>query len=267
MLINCPECGREVSDKSIACVYCGYPITPNATRDIITDTILNNIDKYTEQFLSNPNQYNRNPMGIYSDIKQHVNEFRKTSMNNNDRSIIEDKIAIKILETTMNFYSYCSWKTFKEFYSIVKFEMLSNEILESLCNEILTKISKIEYYSDGSSGNNDHILLWYPIHQLLKFGSSDIKEKLSDNLNRPDGSGHTRYNSVEKLVKEHLYDESILFSNKAETINVPKCPICQSTNLSKISATKKVAKIAAFGIFGMGDNGKTWKCNNCGSKF
>jgi len=49
--------------------------------------------------------------------------------------------------------------------------------------------------------------------------------------------------------------------------NVPKCPICQSTNLSKISTAKKVAKIAAFGIFGMGDNGKTWKCNNCGSKF
>lgn len=52
-----------------------------------------------------------------------------------------------------------------------------------------------------------------------------------------------------------------------EWLNKPKCPICQSTNLSKISTTKKVAKIAAFGVFGMGDNGKTWKCNNCGSKF
>lgn len=49
--------------------------------------------------------------------------------------------------------------------------------------------------------------------------------------------------------------------------NVPKCPICQSTNLSKITATKKAMKIAAFGIFGMGDNGKTYKCENCGSKF
>lgn len=52
-----------------------------------------------------------------------------------------------------------------------------------------------------------------------------------------------------------------------QTLNIPKCPICQSTNLSKITATKKAMKIAAFGIFGMGDNGKTWKCNNCGSKF
>lgn len=49
--------------------------------------------------------------------------------------------------------------------------------------------------------------------------------------------------------------------------NVPKCPICGSTNLSKITITHKAGKIALFGIFGMGDNGKTWKCNNCGSKF
>ncbi len=48
---------------------------------------------------------------------------------------------------------------------------------------------------------------------------------------------------------------------------IPKCPICQSTDLSKITSTKKVMKIAAFGIFGMGDNGKTYRCNNCGSKF
>lgn len=51
-----------------------------------------------------------------------------------------------------------------------------------------------------------------------------------------------------------------------ERISVPKCPTCGSPNLSKISTTKKVAKIAVFGILGMGDNGKTWKCNNCGSK-
>ena len=49
--------------------------------------------------------------------------------------------------------------------------------------------------------------------------------------------------------------------------NTPKCPICQSTNLSKITTVQKAGKIALFGIFGMGDNGKTWKCNNCGSKF
>lgn len=56
-------------------------------------------------------------------------------------------------------------------------------------------------------------------------------------------------------------------SNEIQNDITPKCPTCGSTKLSKITTTKKVAKIAAFGIFGMGDNGKAWKCNNCGSKF
>ena len=52
-----------------------------------------------------------------------------------------------------------------------------------------------------------------------------------------------------------------------EPDNTPKCPICQSTNLSKISTAKKAGKIVLFGIFGMDDNGKTWIFNKCGRKF
>ena len=56
-------------------------------------------------------------------------------------------------------------------------------------------------------------------------------------------------------------------SNSVRNDNSPKCPICNSTNLSKISTAKKATKVGLFGIFGAGDIGKTWKCNNCGSKF
>ena len=49
--------------------------------------------------------------------------------------------------------------------------------------------------------------------------------------------------------------------------NIPHCPICGSAKLSKISGAKKAIKIGLFGIFGAGDLGKTWKCENCGSKF
>lgn len=52
-----------------------------------------------------------------------------------------------------------------------------------------------------------------------------------------------------------------------EWLNKPHCPICNSTNLSKISTVKKATKIGVFGIFGAGDVGKTYKCNNCGSRF
>lgn len=49
--------------------------------------------------------------------------------------------------------------------------------------------------------------------------------------------------------------------------HVPKCPICGSENLTRLTTMKKAAKIALVGIYGLEDCGKTWKCNNCGSKF
>lgn len=67
----------------------------------------------------------------------------------------------------------------------------------------------------------------------------------------------------ENMIKLHGYDTSCA----PVKTNVPKCPICQSTNLSKITTLKKATKIAVFGVFGFDDTGKTWKCNNCGSKF
>lgn len=48
--------------------------------------------------------------------------------------------------------------------------------------------------------------------------------------------------------------------------NIPKCPICGSTNIEKLSFTKKVISIGGLGILS-NKIGKTWKCNNCGSKF
>ncbi len=78
-------------------------------------------------------------------------------------------------------------------------------------------------------------------------------------------------------INEIFSEFKIAYSNEPDIIqanavakelsNKPKCPICQSTNLSKITNMQKATKIVAFGVFGMGDNGKTWKCNSCGSKF
>lgn len=72
----------------------------------------------------------------------------------------------------------------------------------------------------------------------------------------------------QQWAKEEKSKEQTEINAKIQaTVNIPRCPICKSVDLSKITTTKKVMKIAAFGIFGMGDNGKTWKCNSCGSKF
>mgnify|MGYP001106888429 CR=1 FL=1 len=50
--------------------------------------------------------------------------------------------------------------------------------------------------------------------------------------------------------------------------NIPKCPICGSINIKKITITRRVMKTALFGTLGVVDDaGKTYQCNNCDSKF
>ena len=49
--------------------------------------------------------------------------------------------------------------------------------------------------------------------------------------------------------------------------NVPKCPVCSSKKIHKISMTNKAASAAVFGVFAVGHVSKTYKCDICGAKF
>lgn len=47
--------------------------------------------------------------------------------------------------------------------------------------------------------------------------------------------------------------------------NIPKYPICGSTNIQKISIGTRAVKTAVFGVVGaVDDAGKTYKYENCG---
>ncbi len=49
--------------------------------------------------------------------------------------------------------------------------------------------------------------------------------------------------------------------------HLPKCPICSSTKIKKISMTNKAASVVAFGVLAAGHVSKTYKCETCGAKF
>lgn len=49
--------------------------------------------------------------------------------------------------------------------------------------------------------------------------------------------------------------------------NMPKCPVCSSTKIHKISMTNKAASVITFGILAAGHVSKTYKCDICGAKF
>ena len=48
-----------------------------------------------------------------------------------------------------------------------------------------------------------------------------------------------------------------------KTDNLPKCPTCGSTKLSKVSTISKAGSVALWGLFSQKVK-KTWHCGNCG---
>lgn len=77
---------------------------------------------------------------------------------------------------------------------------------------------------------------------------------------------HEQQKQAEHKAAQQAALESALA--RANNANIPKCPICGSTNIHKISIGSRVVKTAAFGVVGVVDDaGRTYKCGNCGGKF
>lgn len=73
-------------------------------------------------------------------------------------------------------------------------------------------------------------------------------------------SDPNKYKEIEVINKEIQ-----AYKKDAKT---PSCPYCNSKNVVKISMVGKVVKTEALGLVGaMDDAGKTYRCNNCGSKW
>jgi hypothetical protein len=71
----------------------------------------------------------------------------------------------------------------------------------------------------------------------------------------------------EILAKQSAEFDAKMAHGKAvleEASMVPKCPYCQSTNISKIGTLNRMASVGLFGL-ASSKIGKTHKCNSCGS--
>lgn len=60
----------------------------------------------------------------------------------------------------------------------------------------------------------------------------------------------------------------ILYKPKSRPFTyIPRCPICQSSNLKKISAGSKALAAITVGSYAIPYVAKTFECKNCGYKF
>ncbi len=90
-----------------------------------------------------------------------------------------------------------------------------------------------------------------------------------------DPRGYAKCSNCKKELKNHILSkrpESWVDPRKRDIWvkdyeNIPKCPICSSTKIHKISLTNKAASAVVFGVLSAGHVSKTYKCDTCGAKF
>lgn len=97
---------------------------------------------------------------------------------------------------------------------------------------------------------------------VSKFECSDCGS-LSGTLEENDYKLGVRCNNCNKL--HIMIEKQTTINNRNKQIvqknNQPKCPMCGSTNISKISAMSRATSIIGFGILSK-KIGKQWQCNN-----
>lgn len=103
------------------------------------------------------------------------------------------------------------------------------------------------------------------VSQFSEFRPELYKKEL--NRLKESAERHFQYEEEQKekyMAKINKEAQKILDKQNC----IPKCPICGSANIKKITMTTRAVKTATFGIVGaVDDAGKTYKCDNCGSKF
>lgn len=101
----------------------------------------------------------------------------------------------------------------------------------------------------------------------------DLKQQFIDQYikSSPEFDQHLFDHRDEDLSKRRIENKAKIEHGRAileEKSRTPKCPICGSTNVNKITIGSRAVKTVMFGVVGaVDDAGKTYKCENCGSKF
>ena len=223
-LIKCPECGREkVSDSAEMCPDCGYGIKAHFERIRIEE--------------------------------ERKESERKSEELRNKIKIEEQKRKEEQIKSVP--------KPSKPRISIVG-SIISGLIM--LMGIILMSTGEYERQKSIDNHNGDPvvqgvILLIFGISILCFVIWAYYQQRKKYNLAQTDFEEYQR-----TIVREH--DEEIARRNalaeaeRYKQMNAPKCPVCGSTNIEKISTTSRAISVATVGL-ASGKIGKQNKCKNC----
>lgn len=102
--------------------------------------------------------------------------------------------------------------------------------------------------------------------------NDNIREKYIKQSTDYDEELFTAREKLESKIDEKIYENGGAYWKFPElrnnsVSNIPKCPVCHSPSIEKISLGNKVGSVALVGVLAIGHISKTFKCKSCGYKF
>lgn len=229
-LITCPECGKEnVSDMAESCPSCGYGIKLHFTKI-----------KMEEIRLESKKQA----------------EIRRQELEAKEKRRQEERIkSVPKLEKPQ---------------LIAPIVVTAISALIMLLGFNLSRVSELEAGYSSSHGNGDpHFQGGFLIvFGLCIFGYAIylfLKRISAYNLSRDNFEEYQR-----QVIREQDEFQKRLEAERAQKIkqqaNMPKCPVCGSTNVGKISTLNRSVSVATVGL-ASSKIGKQYECKNCKHKW
>lgn len=262
--INCPECNGLVGHGVRKCPHCGFDICQDAIRaykdELKKDRDIR-IAKYNSELKPKLDEEIATIEKEYNEMKCEYSQrpsYLRELFFGFDCKILYIDIIIFLISTIVAINIYSTLAALLAGITVIVFILL-----------LITT----------------HDMHQVNLHHYERFHSGKAEKEKQDRINdiiekyqyeAKLKSNHEEDTLIEKFKREHFdkadtptvsYSPSPNTHKSSKSKDVPKCPICGSTDLTQISTVKKAAKVATFGIYGAGDIGKTWRCNNCKSKF
>lgn len=169
---------------------------------------------------------------------------------------VANRTALFFMDIVEKFLRYGSLFDVKNLFACVPFKLISDSTL----GDIAIRLAKLIHDRNGVYRGR-HIILAYPIYQVLKFGNDDIKALLAGELSQKDVGARngvdTRLDTVLGCVRTNAWDDPV------ESVTLPSvyCPMCGCTNI----ATVNRGYSAFWGFLGSGKPMNI--CQKCGYKF
>lgn len=124
MLIKCPECGKDVSDKAPACIHCGFPLNNLHKKNIcLVDGAEHDMTEFIDSYMGLTDSEKKE---LYENTLKHYNGHREIASSNvtqtlrkinehfnwwndykgNDRSYLADKFTLDYIDHNFQYFEF-----------------------------------------------------------------------------------------------------------------------------------------------------------------